>query len=63
MDISEVIGPEQRLLLLCNFQEGCGQKYCSKLESNVRTINELGTNIKRQDIVNCINSIEFSCKK
>lgn len=58
-----VTRPEQRLLVLCNFQERCGQKYCSKIESNVRAINQLGINIKRQDIAKCINSIEFSCKK
>ena len=58
-----VTRPEQRLLVLCNFQERCKKKYCSKIESNIRAINELGINIKRQDIAKCINSIEFSCKK
>lgn len=54
-----VTRPEQRLLVLCNWNEKLGKEYCKKIESNVQAINEMGIHIKRQDIAECINSIEF----
>lgn len=58
-----VTRPEQRLLVLCNYLNGCGRKYCSKIESSVTAMNKMGIDIKRHDIANCINSIEFSSGK
>lgn len=54
-----VTRPEKRLLVLCDFLNAFGKKYCREIESNVKAINELGIGIRRQDIANCINSEEF----
>ncbi|MDD4759814.1 MAG: 3'-5' exonuclease [Bacteroidaceae bacterium] len=51
--------PEQRLLVLYNFRTNNGKTYWGKVKSNLKKLNDIGIDVKLENVVECKCSDEF----